>query len=338
MQAIPQRLRLDVMGDHWSKQRVLVTGGTGFLGKVLTRKLSERGVREIHVPRSVEYDLTREDDVEKLFVDVNPDVVIHLAARVGGIGLNLERPADLYLSNLLMGTYLIEAARRRDVEKTVLLGTICSYPKFTPVPFKEEELWNGYPEETNAPYGIAKKALLVHAQSNRAQYGQRIIYLLPVNLYGPGDKFHPSVSHVIPALIKKCVEAKESGASQIEVWGTGKATREFLYVEDAAEAIALATEHYDGADPINIGAGREISIKEIAGLIASIVGFDGELVWDPTKPDGQPRRGLDTSKAEQAFGFKAQTSLEDGLRQTIDWYTANRNEAESATWESTDRR
>jgi GDP-L-fucose synthase len=232
-----------------------------------------------------------------------------------------------------MGTYLIEAARRRDVDKTVLLGTICSYPKFTPVPFREDELWNGYPEETNAPYGIAKKALLVHAQANRAQYGQRSIYLLPVNLYGPGDKFHPSVSHVIPALIKKCVDAKEADASHVEVWGSGAATREFLYVEDAADAIVMATEHYDETDPVNVGAGREISIKDLAELIASLVGFTGTLQWDPTKPDGQPRRSLDTSRARERFGFVAQTPLEDGLRRTIDWYLENRDSAEAVSWE-----
>ena len=321
----------EVVSDYWNKRRVLVTGGKGFLGSVLARKLVERGAREVIAPSSSEYDLTREDDVAKLFVDTSPDVVIHLAARVGGIGLNLERPADLYVSNLLMGTYLIEEARRNEIEKTILLGTICSYPKFTPVPFKEEEFWNGYPEETNAAYGVAKKALLVHAQANRSQYGQRVIYLLPVNLYGPGDKFHPSVSHVIPALIKKCVEAKEDSSPQIEVWGSGKATREFLYVDDAAEAIALASEHYDAAEPINIGAGREISIKELVELIASLVGFEGLLEWDPSKPDGQPRRGLDTSKAKEAFGFEAHTSLEDGLRATIDWYRDHRAEAESTT-------
>ena len=313
---------------------MLVTGAAGFLGHVLCRKLDALGAKELITPTIAEYDLTRETDVEKLLDQTNPDLVIHLAAMVGGIGLNQERPADLYLSNLLMGTYLIEAARRHETEKLVLLGTICAYPKFTPVPFVEEELWNGYPEETNAPYGVAKKALLVHAQANRAQYGQRAIYLLPVNLYGPGDKFHPSVSHVIPALIKKCVDAQEAGASEIQVWGTGSATREFLFVEDAAEAIALAAEHYDEPDPINIGASHETSIKEIAELIASLVGWEGKLVWDPSKPDGQPRRALDTSKAKKAFGFEARTSLEDGLRATIDWYRVNRSEAEAVTWSS----
>ncbi len=318
------------MTDVWNKSRVLVTGGAGFLGQALCAKMTERGAKDIVVPRSRDFDLTRSDDVEKLFAEASPDIVIHLAARVGGIGLNRERPADLYLANLLMGTYIIEEARRRDVTKTVLLGTICSYPKHTPIPFQEESFWDGYPEETNAPYGIAKKALLVHAQANRAQYGQRSIYLLPVNLYGPGDKFHPRVSHVIPALIKKCIEATEQGASQIEVWGTGTATREFLYVDDAAEGILFATERYEGADPVNLGSGQEISIRDLARLIASLTGFEGELLWDSTKPDGQPRRQLDTTKADIAFGFKARTSLEDGLRSTIDWYRAHRVEAEAS--------
>jgi GDP-L-fucose synthase len=312
-------------------KRFLITGGAGFLGKAVRSKLEKAGVTDLVVPRRAEYDLTRPDDVEKLFADAAPEVVIHLAAQVGGIGANMKNPAVLYLNNLLMGTYVIEEARRRDVLKTVLLGTICSYPKFTPVPFVEESLWDGYPEETNAPYGIAKKALLVHARANRAQYGQNAIYLLPVNLYGPGDKFHPSVSHVIPALIKKFVDAIDAGERKVEVWGTGNATREFLYVDDAAAAIVAATEQYDGADPVNLGTGREISIKELAELIASLTGFDGELVWDPTKPDGQPRRRLDTSKAKELFGFEAETALEDGLRTTIDWYRANRAEAEAAS-------
>ena len=317
------------MIESWTNKRVLVTGGSGFLGRVVCRKLAERGAAHIEAPRSRDYDLTRPEDAEKMFADTSPDVVLHLAARVGGIGLNIERPADLYLANLLMGTYLIEEARRRDVEKTVLIGTICSYPKLTPVPFNEDNLWDGYPDETNAPYGIAKKALLVHAQANRVQYGQRSIFLLPVNLYGPGDRFDPAVSHVIPALIKKCVDARGSGADKIDVWGTGAATREFLYVEDAAEGIVTATERYDGSEPVNLGSGREISIKELAETIANLVGFTGELVWDPSRPDGQPRRSLDTSKAAKEFGFVAGTSLEDGLRATIDWYEANRDQAES---------
>ena len=319
------------MSEYWESRRVLITGGGGFLGRALRKRLEANGAREILTPRSSEFDLMRPEDVEKLFVEAAPDVVLHLAARVGGIGYNRERPADFYLGNLLMGTYVIEEARRHEVEKTVVLGTICSYPKYTPVPFREESLWDGYPEETNAPYGVAKKALLVHAQANHEQYGQSIIYLLPVNLYGPGDKFHPSVSHVIPALIKKFVEAEESGASSVQVWGTGGATREFLYVDDAVHGILLASERYEKPEPINIGSGREISIKELAGLIASLVGFEGELEWDTSKPDGQPRRKLDTSRAKEAFGFEAQTSFEEGLKKTIEWYRANREEAEAVT-------
>lgn len=310
----------------------MVTGGSGFLGRVICRMLAERGAADVSVPRSRDFDLTRPDDVEKLFAEATPDLVIHLAARVGGIGANMENPADLYLTNLLMGTYVIEEARRREVAKTVIVGTICAYPKFTRVPFREEDLWEGYPEETNAPYGIAKKALLVHAQANRAQYGQNAIYLLPTNLYGPGDKFNPRVSHVIPALIKKFVEATEAQRPQVEVWGTGAATREFLYVDDAAEGIVLAAEAYDGGDPVNLGSGREVPIEELAGTIARLTGYEGELVWDATKPDGQPRRAVDTSKARRLFGFQAQTDLEEGLRRTIDWYVGNRESAEAATF------
>jgi GDP-L-fucose synthase len=315
-----------------ANKRVLLTGGSGFLGQNVQRELRERDVAEIYVPRRRDFDLTRWDDVEKLFAEASPDLVIHLAAKVGGIGANMAVPADLYLSNLLMGTYVIEEARRRETEKTVIVGTICAYPKFAPTPFKEDDLWNGYPEETNAPYGIAKKALLVQAQANRAQYGQNVIYLLPVNLYGPGDKFHPSVSHVIPALIKKFVEAKEAGADHVDVWGTGKATREFLYVDDCAHGIVLASAMYESELPVNLGSGREIAVKDLAELIASLVGFDGELRWDPDKPDGQPRRQLDVTRARESFGFEASTSLEGGLRTTIDWYVENREEAEAATF------
>jgi GDP-L-fucose synthase len=316
--------------DFWGDKRVLVTGASGFVGRAVKAQLQSRGATQIAAPRSADFDLTRRDAVEKLFAQTRPDLVIHLAARVGGIGANMAHPADLYLTNLLMGTYVIEAARAREVAKTVLIGTICAYPKFTPVPFHETSLWDGYPEETNAPYGVAKKALLVHAQANRAQYGQNCIYLLPTNLYGPGDKFNTKVSHVIPALIKKCVEAKEAGASAIDVWGTGTATREFLFVDDAAEGIVLAAERYDSPEPVNLGTGREEPIKDLAELIAKLVGFEGDLKWDVTKPDGQPRRGLDTSRAEKEFGFVAGTSLEDGLRSTIDWYQAHRAEAEAA--------
>jgi GDP-L-fucose synthase len=315
--------------DGWAGLRVLVTGGSGFVGRAVLRVLAERGAGDVVAPRRADFDLTRAEDVEKMFAEVAPDVVFHLAARVGGIGANLVQPADLYLSNLLMGTHVIEGARRRGVDKTVIVGTICSYPKHTPVPFSEDDLWNGYPEETNAPYGLAKKALLVHAQANRSQYGQNVVYLLPTNLYGPGDKFHPSVSHVVPALIKKCVEARESGASSLEVWGTGRATREFLFVDDAARALVLAGERYDDGDPLNIGSGVEVTVADLAGRIASLVGFEGDIVWDTTKPDGQPRRLVDSSRAREAFGFEASTALDAGLRATISWYRAHRAEAEA---------
>ncbi|MBW3594203.1 MAG: GDP-L-fucose synthase [Actinobacteria bacterium] len=312
-------------------KRVLVTGGSGFLGRTITRKLEERGVAAVTIPRRRDHDLTRLEDVEKVFAEAAPDLVIHLAAKVGGIGANRAIPADIYVQNLLMGTFVIEEARRREVEKTIVAGTICAYPKFAAVPFSEDALWEGYPEETNAPYGVAKKALLVHAQANREQYGQNVVYLLPVNLYGPGDKFHPSISHVIPALIKKFVEAKESGATEVEVWGSGNATREFLYVEDCAEAFLLAAERYDGAEPVNVGTGREISIKDLSSLIARLVGYDGDVTWDTSKPDGQPRRRLDVTRAKEVLGFEAATELEDGLRKTIDWYLDHRKEAEAVT-------
>jgi GDP-L-fucose synthase len=318
------------MSGFWSSRKVLVTGGSGFLGSVVLEKLAQRHAAEVVVPRSRDYDLTRAEEVGELFDDVAPDLVIHGAAQVGGIGANLERPADLYVSNLLMGTFILQETCRRGVAKTVLLGTICSYPKFAPVPFAEESLWDGYPEETNAPYGIAKKALLVHARANREQYGQKAIYLLPTNLYGPGDKFDPAVSHVIPALIRKFVEAKEDGSDHVEVWGSGRATREFLYVDDAAEGVLLAAEHHDGAGPVNLGSGREIGIAELAKLIASIVGFEGGLCWDSSKPDGQPRRRVDTDRARRAFGFEARTSLEDGLRRTVDWYLSHRERADAS--------
>lgn len=319
------------VSEHFEGKRVMVTGGAGFLGKALVPRLKARGATDIFIPRSRDYDLMDRGSVQKLYADAQPDVVVHLAARVGGIGANMKAPADLYISNLLMGTYVIEESRLQGVGKTVLIGTICSYPKFTPVPFNEDDLWNGYPEETNAPYGIAKKALLVHAQANREQYGQDVIFLLPTNLYGPGDKFNAAVSHVIPALIKKAVEAQEVGADHIDVWGTGTATREFLYVDDAAEGIALATELYDAPEPLNLGTDQEIAIKDLAELICKLVGFEGELRWDPTKPDGQPRRHVDPSRARELIGFEAKVTLEEGLRRTIEWYRAHREEAEAAT-------
>ncbi len=315
--------------SFWPERRVLVTGGSGFLGRAVQATLAARGAGTIVAPTSAEYDLRHAEQVAAMFADAQPDLVVHLAARVGGIGANQARPADLYVENLLMGTYVIEEARKHGTDKTVLVGTVCSYPKHTPVPFQEGSLWQGYPEETNAPYGIAKLAHLVHAQANRAQYGQNCIYLMPTNLYGPGDKFHPAVSHVIPALIKKCVESKEAGDDFIEVWGTGAASREFLYVDDAAEGIVLAAERYDGPDPVNLGANRELPIKDLVELIVKVVGFDGEIRWDPSKPDGQPRRRVDPSRAKDAFGFSAHTSFDEGLRSTIDWYLEHRAEAEA---------
>jgi GDP-L-fucose synthase len=312
----------------WTGRRVLVTGGSGFLGTPVVHRLRQAGA-DVVVPRSKDHDLRAPGVADDLLGDVQPEVVIHLAARVGGIGFNMAEPATLYLDNLLMGTYVVEAARRHAVPKLVLLGTVCSYPKITPVPFREEQLWDGYPEETNAPYGVAKKAMLVHAQVNFAQHGQHSAFLIPTNLYGPGDKFHPSVSHVIPALVKKCVEAVEQGLDKVEVWGTGRASREYLYVDDAAEAIVLAAEKLDEPEPVNLGANREVTIRETVELVARLTGFEGELRWDPTKPDGQPRRRVDASRAEQLLGWHATTQLEDGLRRTIDWYLANRAVAEA---------
>ncbi len=315
------------MNDFWSGRRVLVTGGSGFLGRVVLRRLRDSGA-EVSAPRQAEFDLTEPAQADAAVASARPDLVIHLAARVGGIGYNRAEPATLYTANLLMGTYMIEAARRHAVDKTVLVGTVCSYPKITPVPFAEHSLWDGYPEETNAPYGIAKKAHLIHAQVNAAQYGQRFAYLIPTNLYGPGDKFHPSVSHVIPALVKKCVDALEQGAGKVEVWGTGRASREYLYVDDAAEGILLAAELAEGTEPINLGTDHEITIRETAERIATLVGFEGDLVWDPSQPDGQPRRRVDPSRAEAQLGWRAQMPFDEGLRRTIDWYRANRDEAE----------
>ena len=304
----------------WDEKKVLVTGGAGFLGSSLVRTLERHGLAKenISAPRSRDLDLRRWENCVTAVEDV--DLVIHLAAKVGGIGYNMENPGSLFYDNAIMGIQLMEAARQAGVAKFVAVGTICAYPKFTPVPFREKDLWDGYPEETNAPYGLAKKMLLVQAQAYRQQYGFDAIYLLPVNLYGPGDNFNPASSHVIPALIKKFVEAVENGAKIVEVWGTGAASREFLYVDDAAEGIALAAERYNKPDPVNLGAGFEITIHDLATLIADLTGFTGEIVWDTAKPDGQPRRCLAVSRAEQEFGFRAKTSFEDGLKGTIAWY------------------
>ncbi len=309
-----------LMGVNVKEKRIVVTGGAGFLGRFVVAKLQETGCSNIFVPRSKDYNLVEKDHVRRLYKDFNPDTVIHLAAVVGGIGANRENPGKFFHDNLLMGVHLIEEGRIYGIEKFICLGTICAYPKFTPVPFKEEDLWNGYPEETNAPYGIAKKALLVQLQAYRQQYGLNGIYLLPVNLYGPYDNFDPASSHVIPALIKKCLDAMREGKDEISIWGTGRATREFLYVEDAAEGIILATERYNDAEPVNLGAGFEISIKDLVNKIVGITGFKGGIVWDTSKPDGQPRRMLDTSRAERLFGFKAGTHFDEGLKRTIEWY------------------
>jgi GDP-L-fucose synthase len=306
-------------------KRICVTGGGGFLGQRVVNRLRESGGDNLFVVRRSEYDLVRGDDVERLYREIKPQLVIHLAAVVGGIGANRDNPGRFFYENIMMGVQLMEGARHHSVEKFVQLGTVCAYPKFARVPFKEDDLWDGYPEETNAPYGLAKKALLVQAQGYRQQYGLNAIYLLPVNLYGPGDNFDPASSHVIPALIKKCVDAVEHGASSIEVWGSGSATREFLYVDDAAEGIVLATEKYNGPEPINLGSGREISIRDLATLIANETGFRGEIIWDRSKPDGQPRRALDVSRAIELLNFRAQTDFVDGLRRTIEWYREHRD-------------
>ena len=298
----------------------MVTGGAGFLGRCVVRRLETSGATNIFVPRSRDYDLRTVDGVSAALADGRPDVVIHLAAIVGGIGANRDNPGRFFYENAVMGIELMERARRAGVEKFVQIGTVCSYPKFTPVPFKEDDLWDGYPEETNAPYGMAKKMLLIQGQAYRQQYGFNVIHLLPVNLYGPGDNFDPASSHVIPALIKKCIDAREAGAEHIEVWGTGSASREFLYVDDAADGIVLGAERYDGADPVNLGVGHEITIRELVELIAKLTRFEGELRWDRSKPDGQPRRALDTHRARERFGFQATTTFDDGLRRTVDWY------------------
>ena len=311
------------MTNFFKDKRIVVTGGAGFLGHYICKGLEARGCKNILIPKIEDYDLVKIDDIKKMYDDMAPDSVIHLAAVVGGIGANRQHPGKFFYENLMMGIQLIEEGRVRNLEKFVAIGTICAYPKFTPVPFKEEELWNGYPEETNAPYGLAKKMLLVQSQAYRAEYDFNSIFLLPVNLYGPGDNFDPASSHVIPALIKKCVDAINNGDDYIECWGTGSASREFIYAQDAAEGILLATEHYNGNEAVNIGAGFEITIKDLVEKIVKLAGFTGEIRWDSSQPDGQPRRCLDTSRAKEYFGFEAATDFDTGLKATIDWYRQN---------------
>ncbi len=306
--------------SFWTGRKVLVTGGAGFLGSCVVERLRAVGCEQVFVPRRSDYDLRRLEATQSVLKDADPAIVIHLAARVGGIGANRAHGAEFFYDNLIMGAQLIHESWQRGVEKFVVIGTVCSYPKFTPVPFREDDLWNGYPEETNAPYGLAKKALLVQAQAYRQQYGFNAIYLIPVNLYGPGDSFDLETSHVIPALIRKFIEAQGRGDDRVVVWGTGQPTREFLYVQDAAAGIVLGAERYNAGDPVNLGSGTEIEIRALAELIGRLTGFEGDITWDATRPDGQPRRSLDTSRAQQLFGFRAQTLLEDGLRKTVEWY------------------
>jgi GDP-L-fucose synthase len=313
--------------NFWRDKQVVVTGGAGFLGSYVVEKLKERGCRKIFIPRSRDYDLREKEAIIRLYQGAKPDIVIHLAAVVGGIGANQKYPGKFFYDNAIMGIQLIEYARQFDVKKFVCVGTICAYPKYTPMPFKEEDLWNGYPEETNAPYGLAKKMLLVQLQAYRQQYGFNGIYLLPVNLYGPRDNFDPEYSHVIPGIIRKFIDAKRSGEKKIVAWGTGEVSREFLYVEDAAEGILLAAERYNKPEPVNLGSGEEIKVKDLVYLIKDLVGFEGEVEWDRSKPDGQPRRRLDTTKAKEEFGFQAQVSLKEGLKRTIDWYERNREDS-----------
>ena len=312
--------------SFWAERRVCVTGGAGFLGSFVIEKLRQRGVKSVFVPTVDKYDLVERENIVRMLADAQPDLIIHLAALAGGIGANRARPADFFYINLMMGVQLMHEAWKAGVEKFVAVGTVCAYPKFTPVPFKEDDLWIGYPEETNAPYGLAKKMLLVQAQAYRQQYGFNAIYPLPVNLYGPRDNFNLETSHVIPALIRKYFEAQERGDKQVVLWGDGSPTREFLYVEDAAEGLLLAAERYSGSEPFNLGSGQEISIKNLAETIARLTGFEGQIVWDTSKPNGQPRRALDTNRAEQYFGFRAQTPLEEGLRRTIEWFRQNRQQ------------
>ena len=312
------------MAEHWGGRGVVVTGGSGFLGRFVVAELAARGATNVFVPRSREYDLRDREAIRRMLNDAHPEVVIHLAAVVGGIGANRENPGRFFYDNAIMGIELIEQARLAGVAKFVTVGTVCSYPKFAPVPFREEDLWDGYPEETNAPYGLAKKMLLVQGQAYRQQYGFNVIHLVPVNLFGPHDNFDPASSHVIPALIRKCLEARDAGASDVELWGTGSASREFLYVEDAARGIVMAAEAYDGEEPVNLGVGHEMSIRELSGAIAAATGYEGAFRWDPSKPDGQPRRALDTRRARDRFGFTASIPFEEGLRRTVAWYEGAR--------------
>jgi len=312
------------MTNFWNSKRICVTGGAGFLGRFVLESLKAKGAEKIFVPKIEDYNLVNRMDILRMLADSKPDVIIHLAAKVGGIGANQEAPAELFYDNIMMGVQLMHEAYLSGVEKFVQIGTVCAYPKFTPIPFKEDNLWDGYPEETNAPYGLAKKALLVQAQSYRQQYGFNAIFLLPVNLYGPGDNFNLRTSHVIPALIRKFIEARESGSKEVVVWGDGSPTREFIYVEDAAEGIVLASEKYSGPEPVNIGSGFEISIKDLANLIAQLTGFEGQIIWDTSRPNGQPRRALDVSRAKDSFGFQATTNFEEGLRRTIEWYQSTK--------------
>jgi GDP-L-fucose synthase len=320
------------MTAFWNEQRVVVTGGAGFLGSFVVEQLRSKGCRDIVVPRSQDYDLVRMDAVEQLYSDHAPDMVIHLAARVGGIGANQANPGKFFYDNLMMGSQLIEVGRQRGLKKFVALGTICAYPKFAAIPFKEDDIWDGYPEETNAPYGLAKKMMLVQSQAYREQYGFNSIVLFPVNLYGPRDNFDLATSHVIPALIRKCVAAKEAGHATLTLWGDGSPTREFLFVEDAADGILLAAEHYDGSLPVNLGTGEEVRILDLATMIAAEAGFTGQIEWDTTKPNGQPRRCLDVSRANELFGFHAKHSLRDGLKKTMQWFLANRHNLREVTF------